>query len=172
MTVTLPQLFDDRTGRRFSPEQDRHGPAVEATLRILIRSDIRDRLRQAERLGHPALAGAAAQLEAEAAVRAVLEEAEDGHSFRKLVGVAIRMTMEEMGWRKDGTRRGPVATSAYFTSAQRYVEPPPSSRRERALAALDRIEEMTAEGEPDEDGSELLAALDANRRAEGRALRS
>lgn len=172
MTLTIEAVLKDSTGRRFNPEADRHGPGVEAALRILGRADIRDRLRQSERLGHPALAGAAEQLEADATIRAVLEEAEGGHSFRKLVGVLVRMTMEQMGWEKDGTRRGPVPTSAYFTSAQRYVEPTASSARERGLAVLDRIEAMAVEGERDDDGSELLAALAVNRAAEGRTLQS
>lgn len=46
-----------------------------------------------------------------------------------------------------------------------------AAARERGLAALDRIEAMAVEGEPDENGGELLAALAANRAAAGRTLR-
>lgn len=45
----------------------------------------------------------------------------DSHQFRKAVGVAVRQKMEEIGWRKDGERKGYVTHSTFFTTSQLYV---------------------------------------------------
>lgn len=72
----------------------------------------------------PALDGVVVRIETDPQIRAVLETASDSHQFRKAVGVAVRQKMEELGWEKDGERKGNVTESTFRTTSQLYVRDP------------------------------------------------
>ena len=72
----------------------------------------------------PALDGVVVHIEADPQIRAVLETDSDSHQFRKAVGVAVRQKMEELGWQKNGERKGNVTNSTFFTTSQLYVREP------------------------------------------------
>ena len=124
----------------------------------------------AETYGRPALSGVVRDIEVDEVVAPVLASA-DSLRFRQAVGVAVRLTMETMGWATTG-KKGPVRGSAYFRTSERYASPAPGSdgpaAATRARFALRAIEGIGDEAERQQTATELLGALAESRRAEGR----
>lgn len=127
------------------------------------------RLVDAEMHRLPALCGVVRFIEADPVINAVLVEDRAGYRFRQTVGVALKLKMAKLGWRTTG-RKGSVKGAKYFTKAEHYVADP-SARDDpasRALAALDAVTAIGDDDEREATGRELMDALAASRRAEGR----
>jgi hypothetical protein len=87
----------------------------------------------------------------------------------RAVGVAVRMTMEALGWSKTG-QKGPVRGARTFTRAERYTPPATTTPGARALSALDAVAHIGDEAERASTARELMAGLADARRAEGRVF--
>lgn len=163
--------FDrDPHAAKYRGEIDAHPEAFTRLFALLNDHTNEHRLTGAEIHGFPALSGVVRFIEADPAIVRVLEASQDGHRFRQAVGIAIRLKMKKIGWTKAG-KKGIVNGSCYFTKAERYIKEPPLDKEEykvRALAALEAITKIGDEHEREQTGRELMEALAATRREEGR----
>lgn len=178
MAITFPgstflsgnDFLADATGARYADVVDRDPEAFARTLMILNQPEMESRLVEvAER--EPALAAAVRALEEDVVVTTALEQPEKRHRdrFKRMVGVAVRLKMERLGWQK-ATGQGSMARySRHFGTARRYERATDAiSYRERALAGLAEMRKIGTEEERQRDREELMAALAETRRLEGR----
>lgn len=191
--ATLNEFRLDRTGKRFASHlatEPLFAAAFEAVVAHLAQPSVRDHMQQAEeRFDKPALRGVDAELEEVPAVRQLrLSRPDLGDAFNRAVGVLVRMTMEEVGWRakKGAGATGLMGPSSAFRSAQRYervsdgdapssstappVRPSPGTPEyaAHAKAALDRVARMGTPEEQAETFEYLMKALAETRAEEGR----
>lgn len=163
--------FDrDPHAAKYRGEIDAHPEAFNRLFALLNDHTNEHRLTGAESYGFPALSGVARFIEAEPAIVRVLEAGQDECRFRQAIKIAIRLKMKKIGWTKAG-KKGAVNGSCYFTKAERYIKEPPLDKEEykvRALAALEAITKIGDEHEREQTGRELMEALAATRREEGR----
>ena len=163
--------FDrDPHAAKYRGEIDAHPEAFNRLFALLNDHANEHQLTGAEIYGFPALSGVARFIEADPVIVRVLEASQDGCRFRQAVGIAIRLKMEKIGWTKAG-KKGIVNGSCYFTKAERYIKEPPLDKeayKVRALAALEAITKIGDEHEREQTGRELMEALAATRREEGR----
>ncbi len=119
--------------------------------------------------GDPPLDGVVRRIEADAEIRPILASGPEGHRFRQTVGVAIRLRMEQLGWRTTG-RKGVVRGAEFFKKAERFTRNLDDAARwrQRALAGLDRVAKIGTEEERRETGEALMQGLGETRAAEGR----
>ena len=113
--MTTRALFlNDRQGRRFSDVlNDPHAP-LDRALEFLDDADRRRRMTEAEAIhGRPALAGVVAELERLPEIDRYFEgtDAHETTRFRQAVGVAVRVVMEDLGWKGTG-RKGSLGVRA------------------------------------------------------------
>ena len=164
--------FDrDPHAAKYRGEIDARPEVFDRLFDLLNDSANAQRLVDAEMLGLPALAGIARFVEADPVIARTLEPDQGGNRFRQTVGVAVRLKMELMGWQKTG-RKGTVRGSRCFTKAERYVKESLSDQdhAKRALEALEAVARIGDEQERERTGRELIEALAATRRAEGRVF--
>lgn len=167
-----PDDFDhDSHAAKYRGEFDAHPQAMRRLIELLNEPANEQRLLDAEAHGLPALAGIVRQVEGEAAIEPVLKAGTKGYRFRQTVGVAIMLKMSRLGWRTTG-KKGTVKNARYFTKAEHYESERSSTEttRERALAALAAVEQIGDERERAETARELMDALAATRRTEGRVF--
>ncbi len=136
------QFAEDKQGRRFKDVLNDPRIDFNAVLEFFDDPDRQDRMIESE-LHHdrPALAGVIRELEARQDVKTFFEN-HDAHTtrrFRQAIGVAVRLAMENRGWKTTG-RKGSLGTrvkvpagtttpgayrnnggmSVWFTRAERY----------------------------------------------------
>ncbi len=161
---------DDPHAAKYRDVVQDHPEAMARVFAILDDPAHREQLVAAETYGRPALSGVVRAIEVDEVVAPVLASG-DSLRFRQAVGVAVRLTMEAMGWATTG-RKGPVRGSSYFRTSERYASPAPGSSGPaaaiRARAALRAVEGIGDEAERAQTATELVAALSDSRRAEGR----
>lgn len=163
-TRTLrPDAFHaDPDGARFVAALEAEPAAFAELLAILNASEGEAALEHAARRGEPALRGVLAEVTSSPALAAAVGAS---GRFRQAVGIAVRLKMERLGWRPEG--RG--AAGGPFRTAARYVRSDPAqARRERALAALDRIADMGTAAEQEASGAAVVRGLGETRAADGR----
>jgi hypothetical protein len=168
VTISDQAFLADSHAARYRDVAENHPDAFAALLTILNDPTHQAGLVAAERFGLPALSGVVQAVESDANIVQVLRSAGSAR-FRQAVGVAVRLTMEALGWTTTG-RKGPVKGAAFFKRAERYRAPEngPSSPESRARAALEAVAAIGDEEERVRTGSELLTGLAATRRAEHR----
>ena len=122
ITVALSEFREDAQGRRYTDVLDRDGAALNDVLRILQDGEEQRGLEYAEtRFDRPALAGIVKTIERLGSVSSIL--ARRGirrNRFKMAVGVAVRIRMESLGWRKTG-RKGAVCVGSHFSRAEHYT---------------------------------------------------
>ena len=162
-------FLDDPHASKYRDELDRRPEAFIRLFMVLNDPANEQRLIDAEMHQLPALCGVVRFIEADPAIKAVLAEGRAGHRFRQTVGVALKLKMAKLGWRTTG-RKGSVKGARHFTKAEHYVADAPThdDPASRALAALDAISAIGDNDEREETGRELMDALAATRRSEGR----
>jgi hypothetical protein len=162
-------FFDDPHASKYRDELARRPEAFVRLFALLNDPANEQRLIDAEMHQLPALCGVVRFIEADPTIRAVLAEDRAGYRFRQTVGVALKLKMAKLGWRTTGNK-GSVRGAEYFTKAEHYVASPSTrdDRASRALAALDAAAAIGDEDEREATGRELMDALAATRRAEGR----
>lgn len=122
----------DAQGCRFKNEVDAWPVDFSAILAMLDEPNARSRLVASSIAGRPALAGVIAEIEERADVDAYFRSTEphDTRRFRQAVGVAIRLAMEDLGWRPTG-RKGSlgrrVRTPAGTIAAGAHDHHPPEA---------------------------------------------
>ena len=117
--------------------------------------------------GQPALAGIVALLEADPVLARAVSSGPGSLRFRQGVGVAVRLRMEQLGWRTTG-QKGTVRGSKFLGKAERYVPAADLTPADRARAALGRVMDIGSDEERTETSVELQRALLETRRAAGR----
>jgi len=166
-TITAQHFLADTHAAKYRDVVDSHPEAFGRVIAILNDAHQQEQLVAAERFGHPALSGIVRAVEGDEIVAQSLASPASLR-FRQAVGVALRLTMEALGWATTG-KKGPVRGATHFKRSERYAEPTsPGLPSRRARAALETIEDIGDETERDETGRELVAALAESRRAENR----
>lgn len=169
-TMTADVFLADTHAAKYGDMLRAYPDAFRRLFAIL--SDPREQaeLLAAERFGHPALSGVVERVEADPHIAAALGSP-SGPRFRQTVGVAVRLTMEALGWSTTG-RKGPVKGAGCFKRAERYRPPAPAvattASADRARAALDAVANIGDEVERAATAGELLRSLAETRRTEGR----
>lgn len=170
LPITLERFLADSHAAKYSDVSRNHPEAFSRVLAILNEPDQQAELLSAERFGRPALVGVVGVIEADEWIAASLVSPASTR-FRQAVGVAVRVTMEAMGWSKTGSQ-GPVTGAQYFKRAERYDPPSVASlaagSSERARGALHAITRIGDEEERGRTATEVMRALAATRGAENR----
>jgi hypothetical protein len=167
--ITLEDFLADAHATRYRDVIQNFPEAFARLLQILNDPDQQAQLMAAEATyHHAALSGVVGVIEADERIAAALASA-GGTRFRQAVGVAVRMTMEALGWSKTG-QKGPVRGARTFIRAERYAPPATPTPGARALSALDAIAHIGDEAERASTARELMAGLADARRAEGRVF--
>ena len=155
--ITRKEFLEDRQGRTFSDVLDDPEQPFDEVLAFFDDLDRQRRMEESEtHHDRPALAGVVRELEAQPAIDRFLasEHPRRTKRLRQAVGVAVRIIMEQRGWRKTGkkgslgvrakTAKGTKTPGAYhntgglafwFLRAERYKRVdgmPFRSVRERA----------------------------------------
>jgi len=155
----------DRYATRFLGAIDAQ-PAVADRLFAVLNDPANERrLGDAAADGRPAVSGIARLLSSDPVIGGALQNRAD-HRLRQLIGVAVRLKMERLGWTTTG--RKATVGSQHIGKAEVYARSHDDDFRARALAALDRISEIGDESERAETVGALVDALAASRAAEGR----
>ena len=159
----------DSHAAKYVVELNCRPAAAERLFWLLNEPANEQRLVDAEMNGMPALAGVARFLEDDPVIGEVLDTDSASLRFRQAVGVAVKLKMAKLGWQTTGTK-GTVRGSRHFTKAERYAQEQldEDARRERAIAALERVKHMGDQQEQEDTGRYLMKALAETRRAEGR----
>lgn len=168
-TVTMQDFLADPHAARYRDVVDSHPEAFARVVAILNDPYQQEQLVAAERFGHPALSGVVGVIEADEVVAPSLASPASPR-FRQAVGVAVRLTMQALGWATTGSK-GPVRGATHFKTSERYAMAPTSPGllpSLRARAALDAIESIGDETEREQTAKDLVAALAESRRAENR----
>ena len=165
--ISADDFYRDPNDAKRRDQLEAHPDAFDRLFALLNDPANEQRLVDAERHGLPALAGVVRLVEDDPVIARVLETGEK--RFHQTVGVAVKLKMEKLGWQKAG-RKGTVRGSRHFTKAERYInEPTPDNdHKARALKALETVSQIGDEEERAQTGRELMEALAATRRAEGR----
>ena len=170
VAIDAKQFLEDPHAARYRDVVEDHADAFAQVIAILNDPYQREQLLAAERFGRPALSGVVHAIEADQTVAASLASP-TSLRFRQTVGVAVRLTMEAMGWSTTG-KKGSIRGATYFRRAERYAPPAPTSQgaalKVRARATLDAVELIGDEAERRQTAGDLLAALAESRRADGR----
>lgn len=168
-TITIQDFLADPHAAKYRDVVDSHPEAFSRVVEILNDPYQQEQLKAAERFGHPALSGVVGAVEADEVVAQSLASPASAR-FRQAVGVAVRLTMQGLGWATTGSK-GPVRGATHFKTSERYVLVPTSPGllpSLRARAALDAIESIGDETEREQTATDLVAALAESRRAENR----
>lgn len=123
--ITFQEFSQDAQGRKYTDVFRSALVELEATLGVLARADVQQRMLDAERHhDRPALAGAVVDIEAVPVVAHFLATAPKNSRdrFKRAVGAAARIVMEGLGWKKTG-KKSAIGAGTYFFNAERYEEP-------------------------------------------------
>ncbi len=173
--ISADDFARDPHAAKYQGELGRHPEAYQQLFALLNERANEQRLLDAEMHGLPALCGVVRFIETNPKIMAVLAGGSSSFRTRQTVGVAVKLKMGKLGWRATG-RKGAVKGSAHFTKAERYVadDVVPATAvlagtpASQALAALDAVSAIGDIDERERTGRELLEALAATRRSEGR----
>lgn len=167
--LTVADFRRDPHAARYVAELEKRPRAGENLLAILNdRANEGLLIHEADR-GDPPLDGVVRSIEADPEIRRILASGTEGHRFRQTVGVAVRLRMEQLGWRTAGSK-GVVRGADFFKKAERFSRRHDEAGRwqEQALSALDRVSRTGSDKERRETGEALMQALRETRAAEGR----
>lgn len=167
--ITAQHFLEDPHAAKYRDVVENHSDAFAQVVAILNDPYYQEQLSAAERFGRPALSGVVHAIEADEIVAASLASPASLR-FRQTVGVAVRLTMEAMGWSTTG-KKGSIRGATYFRRAERYAPPAPTSPAApnvRARAALEAVELIGDEVERRQTAEELVDALAESRRVENR----
>lgn len=167
--ISIDDFRRDAHAARYVPEFEKRPEAGRRLLAILNQPANEPLLIHEAGRGDPALDGVVRMIEADPEIQPILASGAAGHRFRQTVGVAIRLRMEQLGWRK-ARSKGVVRGADYFKRAERFERHPDEAgqRRERALAGLDRVARIGTEEERRDTGDTLMEALRETRAAQSR----
>jgi len=168
-TITTQDFLADPHAAKYRDVVTGHPEAFARVVAILNDPYQQEQLVAAERFGHPALSGVVGRVEGDEIVAESLASPAS-QRFRQAVGVAVRLTMQSLGWVTTGSK-GPVRGATHFKTSERYAIAPTSPGQLpnlRARAVLDEIESIGEETEREQTAKELVAALAESRRAENR----
>jgi hypothetical protein len=169
VAITAQHFLEDPHAARYRDVVENHPDAFAKVVAILNDPYQQEQLLAAERFGRPALAGVVGAIEADEIVTGSLASPASLR-FRQAVGVAVRLTMEALGWSTTG-KKGPIRGATYFRRAERYAPPGPASPgapNVRARDALEAVERIGDEAERRQTAGDLLVALAESRRLENR----
>ena len=167
--ISQHDFLDDPHASRYRDELTRRPEAFVRLFALLNDPANEQRLMDAEMHQLPALCGIVRFIETDPTIRSVLDEGPSGHRFRQTVGVAVKLKMAKLGWKTTG-RKGTIRGGEHFTKAEHYVADPSTvdDPAARALATLDAVAAIGDDDEQEATLNELMEALAATRRAEGR----
>lgn len=167
--LTIDDFRRDPHAAKYVRELENRPQAAEHLLEILNEPANEGLFVHEADRGDPPLAGVVRSIEADPEIRQILASGPGGHRFRQAVGVAVRLRMEQLGWRAAGSK-GAVRGAGFFKKAERFSRVPDDAGRwqSRALAALERVSKIGNEQERRETGDALMQALRETRAAEGR----
>ena len=166
--IGVDDFSRDPHAAKYQGELQAHPDAFDRLFELLNDPANEQRLVDAEMLGLPALTGVVRFIEADFVIAHALKADQGINRFRQTVGVAIRLKMGKLGWKKAG-RKGTVRGSRCFTKAERYInETPAHICTALALEALEKVSQIGDEHERAQTGRELMEALANERRKEGR----
>lgn len=170
VAINAQHFLEDPHAARYRDVVENHSDAFAQVVVILNDPYHQEQLLAAERFGRPALSGIVRAIEADQIIASSLASPASLR-FRQTVGVAVRLTMEAMGWSTTG-KKGSIRGATYFRRAERYASPPPTSHgaapNVRARAALRAVELIGDEAERRQTAGDLHAALAASRQADNR----
>lgn len=170
--LTMQDLLDDRTGRRYRDVIEAEPKAVEAVVDLLGRADLQAAMEKFEAYGRPALYGAVRDVEALPAVVELRNSGRRTERFRQLVGVIARLAMESRGFETTGRAGSLRSVSDWFMSAERYERSGQPHDNEDAVTRLRRgraeLEQIGDEDERRETVALLMTSLAASREEDGR----
>ncbi len=154
---------------KYHGEFSRHPEAYLRLLSLLNDPANEQRLIDAEMHGLPALCGVARFIEADPIIGALISSDETAVRARQTIGVAVKLKMAKLGWRRTG-RKGAVKGARLFAKAEHFAldEYSCADASSRALAALDAVAAIGSDEEREETAQMLMEALAGSRRAEGR----
>ena len=157
----------DPHAAKYRDQLQAHRDAFERLFALLNDPANEQRLIDAELYDKPALAGVVRLIEDDPDIATLVES----DRFRQTVGVAVKLKMAKLGWRKSG-KKGTVKGARYFAKAERYVkqQSTESGYAATALAALEAVAQIGDEQERDETGRALMEALAKTRSELGRAF--
>lgn len=166
--IGIEDFSRDPHAAKYQGELQAHPDAFNRLFALLNDPANEQRLVDAEMLDLPALTGVVRFIEADFIIAHTLKSDQSVNRFRQTVGVAVRLKMEKLGWRKTG-KKSTVRGSHYFTKAERYINETPSHIcTALALEGLKTVSQIGDEHERAQTGRELMEALAAERRKEGR----
>ena len=167
--ISREDFSDDPHAAKYRGELDAHADAFTRLFGLLNDPANEQRLIDAEMHNLPALSGVVRFIEAEPSIVRILAAGPPGYRFRQAVGVAVKLKMAKLGWRTTG-RKGIVKGARHFTKAAHYAADPGAAadHTSRALSVLNAVAELGDDNERETTGQELMAALAATRRSEGR----
>lgn len=169
LVLTIDSFRSDPHAARYVRELEHRGVAGEHLLAILNDPANEGLLVHEADRGDPPLDGVVRSIEADPEIRQILGSGPDGYRFRQTVGVAIRLRMEQLGWRGAGSK-GAVRGADFFKKAERFTRNPDDAAQwlEHALAGLEGVARMGTEDERRGTGDALMQALRQTRTAQGR----
>lgn len=114
----------DTHGKKYIKQIDTEPDASNLLFALLNDPLNEQNLMEAEGDMRPALDGIVEAIEATPEILDILQRGRQGHRFRQTVGVAVKLKMCLLGWRKNATSKGNVTNSNIFTRSQRYIRNP------------------------------------------------
>ncbi len=168
--ITADDFSRDAHAAKYRGELRRQANAFERLFALLNDPANEQRLVDAELHGFPALCGVVRFIEADPIIARALADGSFTVRSRQTVGVAVKIKMAKLGWSATG-QKGTVRGARHFAKAERFVDTSvPMGTSARALAALDDVVAIGDADERESTGRELMDALAAARRAEGRVF--
>jgi hypothetical protein len=114
--------FNERPDAAYRKELERHPKATANLFSILNDEENGARLRHASELQLPALLGVVGTIENDGDIALVISESRGGLRYRQAIGVAVKLRMRDMGSWKTTGKKGSLARSRYFKSAEIYTQ--------------------------------------------------
>ncbi len=154
----------DTYATRFLGTIDAQPAVADHLFALLNDPDNEQRLADAAADGRPAVSGIARLLASDPVIDSALQNRAD-HRLRQLIGVAVRLKMERLGWTTTGHKA--KVGSEHIGKAEVYARGHDNAAA-RALAALDRVNGIGDQTERADTVAALVDALAESRAAEDR----
>lgn len=113
--LTIAGFRSDPHAAKYVPELEKRPAAAQRLLAILNARENEGLLIHEADRGDPPLDGVVRSIEADPEIRQILATGAAGHRFRQTVGVAVRLRMEQLGWRAGAAK----ALSGVRTSSRK-----------------------------------------------------
>ncbi len=167
LSLSAEDFTLDPHAAKYRDQLQAHRHAFERLFALLNDPANEQRLIDAELYDKPALAGVVRLIEDDPDIATLVES----DRFRQTVGVAVKLKMAKLGWRKTG-KKGTVKGARYFSKAERYIKQQntESGYTTKALAALGAVAQIGDDRERGETSRTLMDALEKTRRESGRVF--